>query len=448
MAKPTETLYNLIRPILRRTGVIDLAYKVLTPNMRATIARRTGLGDYISPLPPRDRFSGPVQVDGINYIADMRADIGVGEATRGIYAALLAAGLPVDYQEIVTPLIPRTHAVSEASTSVTPRYGVTLAHLNPPELRIGVQQYPKSFAGRYAIGYWHWEVPRFPSRWVSRFDALDEVWTASRYTQQILSKVGDVPVHYIPIPVSAPTPTQSPEQVRAAFGLPADRVIFFFAFNPGSSVARKNPYGLIEAYQRAFGANDSAHRPLLVIKAHHLSDPMHSAVAAELRTRITDVGGVLIDQHLSRDQMNGLLNACDCFVSLHRAEGFGLGMAEAMALGKPVIATAYSSTTDFMTETNSYAVGYTLRPITLEDHAFQPSLQSVYMPGEGQVWAEPDLDQAAALMQHVAEHPDEAAQRGRIAAQDIAAQLSIEAVGQQIRARLEMIQNREGDHSS
>src|SRR5690606_22096021 len=140
--------------------------------------------------------------------------------------------------------------------------------------------------------------------------------------------------------------------------------------------------------------------------------------------------------------------ACDCFVSLHRAEGFGLGIAEAMALGKPVIATAYSSNTDFMTEANSYSVNYTLRPITLEDHAFQPSLQSVYTPGDGQMWAEPDLDHAAALMRHVAGHPDEAAQRGRIAAQDVQAQLSVEAVGQQIRARLEQIQHREGVQSS
>lgn len=440
----TETLYNRIRPLLYRMGVIHLVHKVLTPDLRATIARRTGLGDYISPLPPREKFTGPVQVDGINYIADMRADIGVGEATRSIYAALLAADLPVDYQEIVTPLISRTHSAPEPSFNSDPRYGVTLAHVNPPELRIAVQQYPKSFVGRYAIGYWHWEVPRFPSRWVSRFDALDEVWTASRYTQQILSQAGNVPVYYIPLPVSIPTATQSPESLRAAFGLPADRVIFFFAFNPGSSMARKNPDGLIEAYRRAFGADDSTSRPLLVIKAHHLTDPMHSAVATELRTKVADVGGVLIDHHLSRSEMNGLLNACDCFVSLHRAEGFGLGIAEAMALGKPVIATTYSSNTDFMTTANSYGVNYTLRPITLEDHAFQPSLQSVYTPGEGQMWAEPDLDHAAALMCHVAEHTDEAAQRGRIAAQDIAAQLSIEAVSQQIRARLEQIQHREG----
>jgi glycosyltransferase involved in cell wall biosynthesis len=439
----TEKLYNIIRPLLRRSGLIDLAYRVLTPNMRAEIARRTGLADYISPLPPRERYSGNVRVDGVNYIADMRADIGVGEATRAIYDALITTGLDIDYHEILTPLISRTHVPPAEALTHLPRYGVTLAHLNPPELRIGVQQYPQAFAGRYVIGYWHWELPRFPVRWVSRLEALDEVWTASRYTQQIFEQFADVPVKYVPIPIRIPTVTQSRTPARQAFGIPDDRYVFFFAFNPGSSVARKNPHGLIEAYRQAFGTDDSLQKPLLVIKAHHLSDPMHTIVAEELRTAVVSVGGLLIDQHLSRDEMNGLLNSCDCFVSLHRAEGFGLGIAEAMALGKPVIATAYSSNTDFITAENSYGVGYTLRPITLEDHAKQPSLQSVYMPGEGQFWAEPDIEQAAALMRHVFENPEEAAHRGQRAAQDIASQLSAQAVGQQILLRLQEVEQRE-----
>lgn len=441
----TETLYNLIRPLLRRSGAINLAYKVLTPNMRASIARRTGLGDYISPLPPREKFSGDVHLDGINYIADLRADIGVGEAARGIYRAALAAGIPVDVQEIVTPLIPRTHDAPQSSGKNQPRYGVTLVHANPPELRIAVQEHPRSFQGRYVIGYWHWEVPQFPSRWVSRFDAVDEVWTASTYTQRIFEQFATVPVRTMWLPVQISTVTRTRVATRSQFSIPNDRFMFFFAFNPGSSMARKNPYGLIDAYRQAFGTSSAPDKPLLVIKAHHLSDPMHQPVADDFRAAVAAVGGLLIDQHLSRADMNALLNACDCFMSLHRAEGFGLGIAEAMALGKPVIATHYSSNTDFMTPENSYGVGYSLRPITLEDHALQPSLQSVYMPGEHQVWAEPDIVQAAALMQQVVDHPEEARQRGQRAAQDIARQLSPEAIGHKIRERLlelEHLENR------
>jgi glycosyltransferase involved in cell wall biosynthesis len=440
----TEKLYNFIRPILYRLRLIDLAYKLLTPNMRATIARRTGLGDYISPLPPRERFSGRVVLDGINYIADLRADIGVGEASRGIYAALTSSALPLDYHEIVTPLVSRTHEAPEPAKNRVPRYGVTFVNANAPEMRIAFQQYPQSFEKRYVIAYWHWEVPRFPKRWLSRMDIVDEIWVGSRYTQQILAQVGSVPVRTMPTPIRMPTPTRSREAVRSEFGIPVDRFVFFFVFNPGSSMARKNPYGLIDAYRRAFGDDLSPQKPLLVIKAHHLSDPMHQSLADDFRAAVAAVGGMLIDQHLSREAMNDLLNACDCFVSLHRAEGFGLSIAEAMALGKPVIATAYSANTDFMTTANSYEVGYTLRPITLEDHALQPSLQAIYAPGENQVWAEPNIDQAAALMQHVVAHPEEAQERGQRAAQDIATQLSTEAVGQQIRARLEQLEHREG----
>jgi glycosyltransferase involved in cell wall biosynthesis len=433
----TEKLYNLIRPILYRLKVIDLAYKVLTPNMRATIARRTGLGDYISPLPPRDRFSGRINLDGINYIADLRADIGVGEASRGIYAGLVASGLPLDYFEIITPLVTRTHEAPEPVTDHGPRYGLTFVNANAPEMRIAFQQYPHSFKDRYVIAYWHWEVPRFPKRWLSRMDIVDEIWVGSRYTQQILANIGTVPVRTMPTPIRKPTVTLSREEIRSRFGIPTDRFMFFYAFNPGSSMARKNPYGFIEAYRKAFGDSSSADKPLLVIKAHHLNDPMHQPIAGDLRAAVAEVGGILIDQHLSRDEMNALLNACDCYVSLHRAEGYGLSIAEAMVLGKPVIATAYSANTDFMTEENSYGVGYTLRPITLEDHALQPSLQPIYAPGENQVWAEPDLEQTVAMMRHVVEHPDDAHQRGERAAHDIATKLSVQAIGERMRVQLE-----------
>ena len=132
-----------------------------------------------------------------------------------------------------------------------------------------------------------------------------------------------------------------------------------------------------------------------------------------------------------------LLASCDAYVSLHRAEGFGMGLAEAMALGKPVIATGYSGNMDFMTVNNSYPVRYDLRTITEDDHALQPVCTQLYAPGG--TWAEPDLDHAAAQMRRVVENPAEAAQVSRRARADIHALYSRAAVGALIRERLDTL---------
>jgi glycosyltransferase involved in cell wall biosynthesis len=417
-------LYGYIRPILQRVGVLSFARRFLKPQILAAVARQAGLSEYVAPLPPRKRHQGAIQTDGVNYVADMRADIGIGESARAIYSALQAAGVATNYCEVEIPLIQRSAPVTETVNHA--HYNLTVAHLNPPELHLGLARYPNAFHGCFVIGYWLWEVPRFPDHWRPRIQAVDEIWTASRYSQEILAREADVPVIYMPIPVEV-----SPEpMVRADFNLPNDRFIFLFVFNPGSSVARKNPYGVTEAYKRAFaGATEP---PLLVIKAHHLK--RHPQIEQELRTAVSDAGGVLIEDHFTRPQMHALITLANCVISLHRAEGFGLLMAEAMALGKPVIATGYSSNMDFMTESNSFPVRYKLREITEADHRDQPLFRRMYVPG--QLWAEPDIDHAAELMRYAIDHPEEAQKRAAQAQHDLAAGWSYEAVGNRIKTRL------------
>ncbi len=448
----THRIYNVVRPWLRKAGILNLARRLVSDDQRAQMAEKIGLAGFTPPIEPvrARRYTGPVRVDGIQYITDMRANIGLGVSARMVYRSLVAwsaqTGLPVMYGEVETPAVNRNSDGTGDNTSTAlpadeaARHDVSLIHLIPPEMRFAVDRYRDVLATTYNIGFWLWEVPKLPESWADTFDLLDEIWTPSTYTRDILQQITDLPVVYMPIPIEIQTSGQPASETRAKFGLPTDRFIFFFTFNPTSSMARKNPYGLIEAYRRAFSAAPAAERPLLVIKTHHLDEPINAAVAPGLRTAAAAAGVMLLDKDLSRVEMNDLLNACDCYVSLHRAEGFGLGIAESMALGKPVIATAYSANTDFMTAANSYGVGYTLRPITLEDHRDQPILQSVYVPGEGQVWAEPDIDQAAALMRHIVEHPQEAQQRGAIARRDIAEQWSVQAIADQIAARLNEIE--------
>jgi hypothetical protein len=167
---------------------------------------------------------------------------------------------------------------------------------------------------------------------------------------------------------------------------------------------------------------------MLAIRAQHITS--YPDLADVLQQAISRVGGLILAEDYTRQQMNDLLACSDAHVSLHRAEGFGLGIAESMYLGKPVVATHYSGNADFMTPENSYPVGYTLRPITEEDHHLQPKCAGTYQPG--QFWAEPDLDQAAQSLRNVYEHPDEARQRGQRAARDIRRHCSPAVIGQML----------------
>ena len=165
--------------------------------------------------------------------------------------------------------------------------------------------------------------------------------------------------------------------------------------------------------------------PLLVMKTQHSAD--YPDVMEPLSKALANVGGLLIPDTYTRQQMNDLFSVIDCYVSLHRAEGFGLGMAEAMACGKAVIGTAYSGNVDFMTPDNSYLVNYTLRPVQPDDHRYRREMMDYYRVGW--MWAEPDVEQAASLMRQLYELPEEGRARGARAAAHMRQHFSPDAVG-------------------
>jgi glycosyltransferase involved in cell wall biosynthesis len=210
-------------------------------------------------------------------------------------------------------------------------------------------------------------------------------------------------------------------------GLADDRFIWLFAFDMHSYIARKNPHAVIEAYRQAFGSH--ARQTQLVIKARHLEE--YPEAAARLRSDLKSVGGMLISGSMSRLELNMLFAACDGYVSLHRCEGFGLTMAEAMALGKPVVATGYSGNMDFMTASNSYPVDYHLIEL---DRNHGPYRRGTY-------WADPDLDHAATLMRQVCEQRGDAQQKGLTAAADIARRHSSFSAAQDVIDRLKSIES-------
>jgi glycosyltransferase involved in cell wall biosynthesis len=353
----------------------------------------------------------------INLVGRLQDDIGLGAAAGRTLAALRDAGIGI-------------HEASLGDLRLIHRINLLYAGLSTASrLTTGQTRYLRT--GRYTIAQYYWELPKFPDIYRPALALANELWAASRFTQSALAGAVSVPVHLIPPPVVV---SPSPDAQRSDFGLPDHRTIYLFSFNATSHYERKNPEAVVRAFQRAFG-NGGGDGPLLVVKSQYLE--RYPTLYRKLSRLVEQTGGVFISGVLTRQQMTDLLACADIYISLHRAEGFGLGMAEAMKLGKPVIGTNYSGNTDFMTPENSYPVDFKLRPITPDDHYYQPDFETVYEAG--QLWAEPDIDQAADFMARLYEHPQLREHSGAQAARDIADLYAPEIIAQTIRKQLEKI---------
>jgi glycosyltransferase involved in cell wall biosynthesis len=261
--------------------------------------------------------------------------------------------------------------------------------------------------------------------WHDRFALLNELWVASDFVRDTLAPLVSIPVRKMRLPIAITRPAVVS---RAGLGLADDRFIWLFAFDMHSYIARKNPHAVIEAYRQAFGSNPR--QTQLVIKAQHLEE--YPDAAARLRSDLESVGGTLISKSMNRLELNTLFAACDGYVSLHRCEGFGLTIAEAMALGKPVVATAYSGNMDFMTDANSYPVRYRLIELDSNHGPYR----------RGTHWADPDLGHAAEQMRQVFEQRGDACQKGVTAAADIQRWYDSLSAGRGVIERLKSIEER------
>lgn len=357
---------------------------------------------------------------GVNVIGHATGEFGVGEGMRCILRAVQAAGIPFSIQNISVPWHRNLDSTYTNFSEAHP-YPINIVHLNPDSFLLDNSD-TQYLQKRYNIGFWAWELPKFPSNWEFAFDLFDEVWTYSNYGTETISEVSPLPVLKIMPSIELPQPSLD----REALGLPKDKFIFLFMFDFHSIVERKNPGAIIKAFKEAFGKLNQD--VLLVIKFSNAEH--HPQQLNQLNALSEDDPSIhFIDGHLTKSKVNALIYNCDCYVSLHRAEGFGLTMAEAMFYGKPVIATAYSSNTDFMNVGNSFPVKYELVTTTEE-----------YFPyPKGSIWAEPDIAHAASLMQYVFHNYREAQEVGARASEEIKSLLSPHSVGIKIKNRLEHI---------
>lgn len=382
---------------------LDFDLRLIQPMAAFVAESKRRIGSIIT-----NNLEHHTDVDVVGYFD---AVVGVGESGRRTVTSLTQAGFNVGTLDVAAANISQTDLVLTAP--------IHIFHVNADQIDYVLCQTEKLRApGAYKIGVPFWELYEFPGEWVEAIEQMDELWVSSRFVQATLMRKLKIPVIYIPIALPEFNAT---EFGRDQFRLSNDDFLFLTAFDFRSYVQRKNPHGAIKAFRRAFPRQDNVR---LVIKT--LASEAAPKDLASLREEIGDDPRILLlNETFSQSEMFSLLNVCDCFVSLHRAEGLGQVVIEAMSLGKPVISTDYSGTTDFVRPSTGYPVDFKL--IDIEDDQ--------YLVARGR-WADPDLDHAAWLMQRVYRDRAEARRRGLNAQKAVRDLFGFETVMQMQRTRL------------
>jgi len=359
---------------------------------------------------------------GINMVGSLCSESGIGEAVRSGIRGLLAAEVPVAGTRVDFAAPQRTQDDSCAQLPGGNPHAANLFWVNADQTPHVLSMLgPDLLEGKFNIGYWAWELERFPQEWTDRFAYLDEIWTPSSFCQDSISRAAPLPVLVMPHSVEV---TDIEPVPRDVLDLPDDHYVFLFIYDYFSFAERKNPLAVVEAFRRAFSREQKAH---LVLKGTDGSgDPSYHD---RLERACSGSPITILARYLDRGVLNGLLQRCDCYVSLHRSEGFGLTIAEAMYLGKPIIATAYAGNMDFTRPDNAYLVRYDLVEIERDHGPYK----------EGWLWAEPDLDHAAQLMRRVFENREQAAQVAARGTAHIRRHYSHAAIGARMKERLERL---------
>ena len=357
---------------------------------------------------------------GVNLIGYPLADIGEGEFIRQTGRSLARVDVDFGVYNSETKLDQNNQRLASLVQSNNP-YLVNIFHLKPDQVEASIIRRGESLVeGHFNIGYWAWELSKCPVAWVSSLKNFHEIWCPSRFIQSALSDVSARPTLYMAPALDIVKPASFD---RRYFKLPENQFTFLFVFDFKSCFARKNPLGCIQAFQNAFSnANEGVG---LVIKS--MDGDQYPKEFKLLNSAMrNDPRVTIINTTYTPDEIIGLMNVCDVFLSLHRSEGIGFSIAQSMLLCKPVIATNYSGNTDFTRPDNSCLVDYKLIGVKKGEYPYS----------NGQVWADPDLDQAASYMRKLVEDDTYRNTLAKAGCSYIKTNHNSETVGRNYRSRL------------
>ncbi|MCC4620699.1 glycosyltransferase family 4 protein [Xanthomonas cassavae CFBP 4642] len=383
---------------------------VMFPRCESWAAKRHPVTDA-----PVRFFALPQSVEngqGVNIFAYLRGQFGLAECARLYARALLGAGYPTALVDIDLNL---PHGLDDRSLDSYIRdeapYDIHLVFINPDYLVPAFESIGEArLRGKHIIACWFWELEIIPESWLPAIESVDEILVASEFVREAFACVTDKPVVCVPLPLSE---VGDSGLQRVDFDIDAKSFVFLTSFDFNSYVYRKNPFAVIEAFAQAFP--ETRKDVLLLVKTSN-GHRNPQSLRALLEKASADPRIVVRDQILDRADVHALQRCANVYVSLHHAEGFGLGLAECMAQGKPVIGTGWSGNLAFMDSHNSALVNYAIVPVQEGEYAHH----------EGQRWARADIDDAAAWMRRLADDPVLARQLGARAQASVLETLSAE----------------------
>ncbi len=383
-------------------------------------ARASGFVEVLARL--ASRAGVPPRLPPVSIVGLHRSMLGLGEDARCLFDCLVEAGAAPELVD-VSPSALEPHPGGEryrAFEAKRPTASVLIFCLPVFEMmraiiHLGLTRPPEA---QYRIGYWPWETTALPANWRHAYDFVDEVWASSTFLGDVYAAETDKPVVYMPLHIRVDPPVMA-DDLGPLF---RDRFTVLSVFDFNSRIARKNPLGAIAAFRKAFppGVRDAQ---LLLKTLHGDRNERDFATLREV------IGGddriVVVDGALSREHLCGLIAEADAYVSLHRAEGFGRPLAEAMLLGTPVVATGWSGPADFLTDDTGYPVRSTLRAVGRHEY-----------PNAAGDWAEPDADHAAEHLRRLYRDPADRARKTAAARRTVAEAFSLDAVSSLLQAHL------------
>lgn len=351
----------------------------------------------------------------------LRAELGIGEAARRLAIALEAAGERVALVDHHGTATSRRHAALPATTGELGAADTVVLGINADmTAQFALGPGAEVLRGRHVIGYWFWEVDVLPRAMRAAFRFVDEVWVATEHVARALRPIAPVPVHVVPLPVLVPTAAPLDRDRLGLDGGPIVSAVCDLASVP----ERKNPHGAVACYVRAVPVGSPAQ--LVVKTVHGARQRLALERLHHLAVGRPDVH--VLDGFWPAEELAGLLQASACHLSLHRAEGLGLVVADALALDRPTITTGYGGVLDLCAgDEGWWLVPGREGPVGPGAAPYPPEAR----------WMEPDVGTAASLLAGVLADPDGSARRAAAAGERLRRRWTPEGCGARARQLIE-----------